>query len=575
MEPDAQPSLRLVKGDTQPVTVIDESLAEPDFDDIDELALGPGLRIPNTPYRIDQKIGEGGMGDVFLATHVEIDRRVALKVLALHHCLDRHCVDTFRNEARASARIGAPNIVDIYDIYELRDGRVVLCMELVEGVALDDILDDDELDLSRLLGVTRQLCKGLAAAHAAGIVHRDIKPGNIMLSTRGEAPDFVKLLDFGIAAVQNDDENRPVAGTPEYMAPETFRGERLTGAVDTYAVGCLLYEWACRRRPFEGDPKSVATAQVYETPPAVEEYATREVPAELVAVIDRCLAKDPAERFEDMDHLEAALIEVQLAAKCITAWDHLPLPRIELAARERLGAGLTQLRIGPQAAVPTRRYWLPAVALGLVALGSSITAVSLANTSHVSESLMAAALVVKMEQSFGPAPTVDPRPVEAASIAANTDSAASDDAGATSRRRATPGELAAVVGGSGEASTAAAALEPAPRRRKSKRQRIREARAREEKQLLAAHEANPTDLATVDALAAHYFRRHAYRSSAKFARMAVDGAPDDGRRWLKLGHAEYKLSRWNQAKNAYAKANSLGDPFAAEHIALVESKLSD
>lgn len=318
------------------------------------LELESGKMIPGTPYRLDGWVGEGGMGTVYRGTHVAIERQVALKVLHREHCMRELSVRTFRNEARASARIGAPNIVDILDFAELADGRLLIAMELLDGVALDEVLRRETVELERIVAIGRQICRGLAAAHDAGVVHRDVKPANVMLVHREGRPDFVKLVDFGIAVFQADVGGvHQVAGTPQYMAPEAIQYGTIDPGIDQYALGCLLYEWATGAPPFEGSVEEILHAHVDTEPPPPSRQDGRQIPAELEEVILRCLAKHADDRYLDMHEVEAALCEVQIELGLRTAYDDLPLPAIDEERRAQLAARMPQRR--PRATPRQRR----------------------------------------------------------------------------------------------------------------------------------------------------------------------------------------------------------------------------
>ncbi len=328
------------------------------------LHLDSGKMIPGTPYRLDAWIGEGGMGTVYRGTHVAIERRVAIKVLHLEHCVREASVRTFRNEARASARIGAPNIVDIFDFAELDDGRLLIAMEYLEGTALDQVLRAEKVAVERLIPIARQICRGLAAAHDAGIVHRDIKPANVMLVQRDGRADFVKLVDFGIAAFQSEYGGaQPLAGTPHYMAPESIQFGTVDARVDEYALGCLLYEWAAGTPPFGGSTDDILLAQIERPPPPFP--PPREIPEPLERVIRRCLAKQPDDRHGSMREVEAALCEAQIALGIRTEYDDLPLPEIDDARRRDLAARMPHRANAP---VTSRRRRLVSVMGGVVLL---------------------------------------------------------------------------------------------------------------------------------------------------------------------------------------------------------------
>ncbi|PRQ02591.1 Serine/threonine-protein kinase Pkn1 [Enhygromyxa salina] len=319
-----------------------EGLTEPGADQ-PRIRLIPGKVVPGTRYRIIRWLGEGGMGVVYEAEHVDIDRKVALKILRFDLSQEPKMAQVFRDEARAASRIGSKNIVEIYDFGELSDGRLFFCMELIPGGDLVPPTEEDWIEPPRLIGLLRQICKGLSVAHKAGIVHRDIKPENIIL-VEGEGREVVKIVDFGISAMlaAGQDEGNTIAGTPHYMAPEQITGIKFDGRLDIYAAGCMAYELLVGYPPFLAENiQELLHQQLYEDPkPLVECRPDREIPAELADVIMRCLAKEPEDRWASMDDLEAALCEAQIAAGLTTPWDDLPLPDVEPERRERLLAGM-------------------------------------------------------------------------------------------------------------------------------------------------------------------------------------------------------------------------------------------
>ncbi|HWU90919.1 MAG TPA: serine/threonine-protein kinase, partial [Kofleriaceae bacterium] len=213
-------------------------------------------------YRVIELIGEGGMGKVYLAEHVEIGKRVALKVLHPSYSRMPDLVERFRREARAASKIGHPNIVDVTDSGTTADGSVYFVMEYLEGVELGSVIErEGALDVARALRIAGQICRALAAAHAQGIVHRDLKPENIYLITRDGAADVVKVLDFGIAKTTEAEAARErrltspgmAMGTPEYMAPEQAAGRAADARCDVYALGAILYEMVTGVPPYSGD----------------------------------------------------------------------------------------------------------------------------------------------------------------------------------------------------------------------------------------------------------------------------------------------------------------------------------
>lgn len=317
-----------------------ERLAEPSNKG-NRVRLVPGKVVPGTRYRILRWLGEGGMGVVYAAEHIDIERQVALKILRFDLSQEEKMAQVFRDEARAASRVGSKNIVEIYDFGELGDGRLFFCMEMIPGGDLVPPTEEDWVEPARLIGLMRQACKGLSAAHKNGIVHRDIKPENIIVVNE-DGREVVKIVDFGISAMVaagGAGESNTIAGTPHYMAPEQISGTTFDGRLDIYALGCMAYELLVGYPPFLADGiQDLLQMHLYDEPKYLLECRPdREIPKELADVIMKCLAKDPADRWQDMDDLEAALCEAQVAAGLTTTWDDLPLPEgIDPERRERL-----------------------------------------------------------------------------------------------------------------------------------------------------------------------------------------------------------------------------------------------
>lgn len=340
--------------------------------------LPPGHQIPGSRYRVVRWLGEGGMGVVYEAEHVEMQRRAAVKILLPQVCHNPAVVRAFRDEARAASRIQSDLIVQLYDFVELPDDRLMIAMELLSGQTLYQALEQP-MELPRALGILRQVCRGLSAAHAAGVVHRDIKPENVFLTTKDGRPDAVKLVDFGIAAIHDGTEPTAIrGGTPYYLAPEVGVHGSVAPSVDVYAWGCMAFELLTGRVPFEGDDTAaVLRAHLAEPAPAPSSLRP-EVPAALDALVLRCLDKDPATRFPNMLEVEAALCEAQVEHGLRTAWDDLTLPLVDPERRARLAALL------PKAAPPPRRRRsTAALVLGALLLVSSGAAIEALTTRDV------------------------------------------------------------------------------------------------------------------------------------------------------------------------------------------------
>jgi eukaryotic-like serine/threonine-protein kinase len=260
-------------------------------------------------YTVTAKIGEGGMGEVYRATDTRLKREVALKVLPEAVSTDPKRLARFQREAEAVARLNHPNIVTIHSVEEA-EGVHLLTMELVEGQSLDHLLPPEGSSLAELFRIGIPLAEALQAAHEAGIVHRDLKPANVMLTRQNR----VKVLDFGLAKtaaepVQDTDVTQAlgaasltgegiVVGTVPYMAPEHVRGEALDARSDIFALGIMLYELVTGRRPFAGQtPADIASSILRDTPEPLAQIRA-ELPGNFQRIVDRCLEKDPKDRFQ-------------------------------------------------------------------------------------------------------------------------------------------------------------------------------------------------------------------------------------------------------------------------------------
>ena len=257
-------------------------------------------------YRLVRRIATGGMGAVHEAIDERLGRPVAVKLLKEEYVDDPTFVARFVREARAAAALGHPNIAQVFDSGQ--DGDVhFIVMEFVDGKHLGQVLrEQGRLDARVAVDVVGQVCEALAVAHAAGIVHRDIKPGNVLVRADGH----VKVTDFGIAHRSGDTAltgTGMVLGTAQYLSPEQASGQVATPASDVYAAGVLLYQLLTGAVPFEGDsPLAVALAHVRDDVPPVRELAP-EVPASVAAVVAHATVKDPEQRYPDAQHMAHAL----------------------------------------------------------------------------------------------------------------------------------------------------------------------------------------------------------------------------------------------------------------------------
>ncbi|PID38188.1 MAG: hypothetical protein CSB49_06885 [Proteobacteria bacterium] len=295
-------------------------------------------------YRVLAKMGEGGMGTVYLAEHVTIEKKVALKVLLHEYARKPDLKQRFLQEAKAAASINHENIIDITDFGETPDKSVFFAMEFLEGADLSHAIKRGPLPWSRAKPILLQICRSLGAAHSKDIIHRDMKPENVFLVEREGRPDFVKVLDFGIAKVSGatDGDHKltrtgMVFGTPEYMSPEQAQGHQPDHRVDIYAVGVIMYELLTGEVPFKADTfMGILTKHIFEDPvPPTQRSPELQIPVDAEAVILKAMAKDRDERFGSMSEMGAAIKAVSGRMTRSTA-DHMPTPVISSADK---GAG--------------------------------------------------------------------------------------------------------------------------------------------------------------------------------------------------------------------------------------------
>ena len=278
-----------------------------------EGAVKPGDVIEGR-YRVIKILGAGGMGVVFLAEHALIKRRVAIKLLHAELATNAEVIERFMNEARAAGTLGHPNIVESTDMGFSHGGVPYIVFEYLEGALLtDEIYRVGGFTVRRAVRIAQQIASALYAAHAASIIHRDLKSDNVFLTDKDEALDHVKVLDFGISRFleTDDDHQRPgtVMGTPEFMAPEQITAaERVDRRTDIYALGVILYEMLTARRPFAlgADTGELLSRIISDPPPPLSRDDVPDGLADLI--LHRMLAKDPADRYSSMLDVEVALV---------------------------------------------------------------------------------------------------------------------------------------------------------------------------------------------------------------------------------------------------------------------------
>jgi serine/threonine-protein kinase len=308
-------------------------------------------------YVIEDCVGEGGMGRVYRARHQRVSRQFAVKVLFGDHAAEKKMRDRFAREAEAACRLSHANVVSVLDFGETEAGILYLVMDWVEGVEMTSlILDHAPLEARRIADLTRQMCLGLEHAHGKGLIHRDFKAENVIV-TRGSEGELPRILDFGIAVLREHEGTDRlttegiVLGTPAYMSPEQATGEELDPRTDLFSLGVLMYEMLCGVLPFEGPPLVIARKNLASIPPRISERVPGlEVDAGLEAISRRLMEKRAAERFQSAREVIDALDEwsdaqdaptpAAIAAPARISDD---LPAVEPERRRGLGIAVAAL----------------------------------------------------------------------------------------------------------------------------------------------------------------------------------------------------------------------------------------
>ena len=258
------------------------------------IALTKGTTVSH--YKISSKIGAGGMGEVYLAEDTKLDRKVALKFLPSHLCQDEDCRKRFKREAQAAAKLNHPNIVTIHEVSE-HQGRPFFAMEHVTGQSLKDVIKGKDLSLDRIVDLAIQICEGLSKAHQSDIVHRDVKPSNVVIDSEGRP----KLLDFGLAAIKGTEQltkTGSTLGTVGYMSPEQIQGEDVDHRSDLFSLGVMLYEMTTGHAPFKGETEATTLNSVLNDSPEPLSRFKSGVSDDLQRIVSKLLEKDPSLRYQ-------------------------------------------------------------------------------------------------------------------------------------------------------------------------------------------------------------------------------------------------------------------------------------
>lgn len=305
-------------------------------------------------YQVEQVIGIGGFGAVYRCTQLNMQQTVAVKVLRNEHLTSLEHVKRFTREAQSVSRLKHPNTIHIFDFGSHSDGALYVAMEFLEGETLAHRLDQfGKIHWETMVLIATQVCHSLTEAHAIGLIHRDLKPENIMLIPVAGDPNFVKVLDFGIAKMQKDParpgeasltEAGMIMGTPTYMAPEQAKGEEVDARSDIYALGVLMYEALTGHAPFQDETAmKVLVAHIKDPVPPFAKYAAPgEVPVEIEHVVMQCLEKDPGKRpastVQLVDRLVAAARRARESAAALTQVGDLPTAQNEALTTAAMAA---------------------------------------------------------------------------------------------------------------------------------------------------------------------------------------------------------------------------------------------
>jgi eukaryotic-like serine/threonine-protein kinase len=267
-------------------------------------------------YRIIEKIGAGGMGEVYLAEDTKLNRNVALKFLSPHLCQDEACRQRFEREAQAAAKLDHPNIVTVYEVGEFQ-GRPFFAMQHIEGQSLRELIKGKELPIERVIELAIQICEGLYKAHQSGIVHRDVKPANILIDVEGRA----KILDFGLASVASSDhltKTGSTLGTIGYMSPEQAKGEEVDQRSDIFSLGVVLYEMITSKSPFKTDNDAATLRKITESEAEPLARYKAGVSDELQRIVSKLLQKNPALRYQTAADVIADLMGLKATSQHLT-----------------------------------------------------------------------------------------------------------------------------------------------------------------------------------------------------------------------------------------------------------------
>jgi hypothetical protein len=381
-------------------------------------------------YHILKKLGEGGMGTVYLAEHVKMGRKAALKVMNPGMNSDPDAIARFNREAANASRLNHPNVCGIYDFGETPDGLIYLAMEFIEGESLTSLIEKNGyLAAPRAASIIHQAADALAVAHDYGIVHRDLKPDNIMIAKSRDGSDMVKVVDFGIAKASSSDAQKVtktglVVGTPEYMSPEQLAGDKLDGRSDIYSLGLVAFNCLTGLLPFPSNSAQEAMIMRLTDQPRTLAEMKPDIawPAELQAVMDKVLARDVNERYQKSAEFGRDIAEAvsnmpaAVAAAAGTMVMGAPggeLPKTRMAAR---GPATAKIEAPPTVAVPAAAAGTPKKSPAMMIVAAVVVIAGIGGAAIFMKGGGSAAPPVKRDAPVQPANTPNTTPADQKSV---------------------------------------------------------------------------------------------------------------------------------------------------------------
>lgn len=560
----------------RPLAVVPEPTIELEWPPVGG-EIASGTRLHDSRLRILERISDGACGVVYRGEHIDLQRQYAIKVLR-DDMVGDSAREQFLDEARITGRIASPYVVQVIDFGEMPGGRLWYAMELLGGRPLDQIIADGALEPARAIDLLRMACKGLGAGHAAGFVHRDVKPQNLVVVERGGREHLV-VVDFGIAVAIGTKPDS-ICGTPEYMAREQIVRDPLDARTDIYGLGCCMYELltgtslvgvctlgqALLKHDLGIDPRFPAAANV---------------PLALQEIVRRCLAVDPKRRYADMAELEAALCEAQVQLGIGRIREDLEIPPVDVVRRREIAKGYAALgtprrRRRPNAAI----VWSCVSAVVIGVLGAWPQEPAAKDLHSRSAPAVAAAGIAGVDLDLGNSPMIAAAEPQVAELPPSIEI------------EPTPTPAIVVEGVEPSVSSHHLVTSPSAPRASASKDSVASVRARtsgsrdlvktgrralrrgdRDAALSAFQRALEQDTdgaAAAAGLADVYFDRGEHDRALQFARIAVQREPSSRAHHVRLGDAYYRLARYREARASWTRADRLGSWTAARRIATLD-----